>query len=169
MEAFDLAALKAADTATMTVLHPMTGEPTTWQITFAGPAHPKAIALSNRLARKRLGDERLREQAAANGRKWKAAERTPEEIREENVRIVAERILGWTPVRLNGSDVAFSEDAAVALLLDPSYGRVYDQVLEFLAADDSFLSRPVGASLNSPSIASASTGEPKMEPQNARP
>jgi hypothetical protein len=169
MTAFDLEALKAADTATMTVLHPLTGEPTTWQITFAGPAHPKAIALSNRLARKRLGDERLREQAAANGRKWKAAERLPEEIREENVRIVAERMLGWTPVRINGADLPFTEEAAVRLLLDPAYGRIYDQVLEFLGADDSFLSRPAEASSTVPRIASASTDAPGTAHQNATP
>ena len=153
MTAFGLEALKAADTATMTVLHPLTGEPTTWQITIAGPAHPKAIALSNRLARKRLGDERLREQAAANGRKWKAVE----------------RMLGWTPVRINGADLLFTEEAAVRLLLDPAFGRIYDQVLEFLGADDSFLSRPAEASSTVPRIASASTDAPATAHQSATP
>ena len=43
MDSFDLTDFDSADTADMLVSHPVTGEPTAWVITFAGPGHPKTI------------------------------------------------------------------------------------------------------------------------------
>jgi len=138
---FDLNDFDTEDTADMVVLHPATGEPTGWRITFAGPGHPKAVEQSNRLQRKRLREEKSREQAQMNGRKWKAEEKTPEEIRAENVAFVVERILGWTPVRINGEDLPFTPENATRLLLDPKKGKLFTQMLEFLAAEESFTKR----------------------------
>ena len=67
------------------------------------------------------------------------------------------------------SEDRLAHGLSVRLLLDPAYGRIYDQVLEFLGADDSFLSRPAEASSTVPRIASASTDAPGTAHQNATP
>ena len=135
---FDLAEIASEDAAEMDVRHPATSEPTGWKITFAGPSHPRVRESNDRAARKRLHDDRQREMAQINGKKWKPAERSVDDVREENCRFVADRILGWSPVRINGQDYPYSDDNAMKLLRDPKYGSIFAQSLEFLNAADSF-------------------------------
>jgi hypothetical protein len=135
---FDLAELDAIDTADLDVRHPATGEPTGWVITFAGPGHPQAVALNERTMRKRLREEREKEQARTNGRKWKGEERSTEEIRAENLGFLVDRIVSWSPVRINGEDIPFTREAAMQLLGDPRKGWLFTQALEFVVADDTF-------------------------------
>ena len=85
METLDISVFDSADTADMTVAHPATSEPTNWVITFAGPGHPKTIDLADRRARQHLREEKAKEQARVNGRKWKGDEKTPAEQRAENI------------------------------------------------------------------------------------
>lgn len=140
---FDLADLDASDTAALDVRHPATGEPTGWVITFAGPGHPQAVAINDRAIRKRLREEREQAQARTNGRKWKGENRKPEEVRTENVSFIVDRILGWTPVAINGVDLQFSRETAMALFADPRKGWLFTQALDFVVADDTF-TRPSG-------------------------
>jgi hypothetical protein len=135
---FDIDDFATADTAEMVVAHPITGEPTSWRITFAGPGHPKTVKQTDRLARQTMRESRDQEMARVNGRKWKGEERTPDENRRRNAEFFAERMLGWTPVRINGADLPFSEETAVKLLMDPKYLKFYQQVLNFLADERSF-------------------------------
>jgi hypothetical protein len=99
------------------------------------------IAQSDRQAREVLRTARQKEQAAVNRKKWIEPERSPDDVREENVRLFGERVLGWTPVRLDGADYPFSQENVRKLLLDPAYGRVYNQLAQHFAADDSFTKR----------------------------
>ena len=62
MTDFNLGLLDALDTADLEVCHPATGQPTGWVITFAGPGHPQTVAFNERQLRKRMREEREKEQ-----------------------------------------------------------------------------------------------------------
>jgi hypothetical protein len=140
--AFDLSSLAYADTAVMEVEHPVTGEPTGWKITFAGPGHPISVELGDEIARRAIRDRKAKEAAQVNGRKWKPEDETPEQNREENAKFYAKRMLGWEPaVRLVKDEppLEFAHTAAIKLLASPSYFWLYRQVAQFLAADVGFI------------------------------
>lgn len=149
MSGFDLDQLDAADEATMTVV--ANGALTDWSWTFSGPGHPKTVEQSNRLSRERLHEERQKEQARANGRKWKAPEETVDEVRARNVGFVVERLIGWSPVKMGGKDYPFTSENARALLLDPRKGGLLIQALEFLGEEASFTPRSAINSAPTPS------------------
>jgi hypothetical protein len=140
-EAFDIGELKSTDTADVAINSPRDGTPTTWIWTLAGPGHPRSIEASNIAARDALRLQRAREQAIVNRRKWIEPERTPDEMRLENVKSFAMRVLGWTPARINGEDYPFSQENVVSLLVDPSFGKIYLQLLEYFTSDESFTDR----------------------------
>jgi hypothetical protein len=117
------------------------GKLTTWVWTFAGPGHAKAVAQSNRLSRERLHEDAQKEQARVNGKKWKASDETPDEVRKRNVSFIAERLLRWTPIKLNGEDLPFSIENATKVLSDPRKVSLLIQALEFLNEDKSFIKR----------------------------
>lgn len=137
--AFDIDEIDSIDTADMTVY--VNGRATTWVWTFAGPGHPKAIELSNRVARERLRREADQEQARVNGKKWKADEETPEDMAKRNADYVVGRLLGWSDVMMGGKPFPFSPDNARALLIDPKKGALALQALEFLGDQKSFMKR----------------------------
>lgn len=137
-DVFDIAALETTETAVLEILHPGNGKPSGWKWTIAGPGHPVTVEQGNRLSRKVMQETRTREMAQVNGRKWKPEEKTPEEQREENARIWAERVLDWTPIKIRGDDLPFSRENVVKVLLDPKLGTVYSQLLEFLRTEESF-------------------------------
>lgn len=136
-EDFDLSALDAADEAVMTVQ----ANGKDWKWTFAGPGHPKGIAQSERLSRERLHEDRMKEQAAVNGRKWKAPEVSPDESRARQAKFVIERLIGWSPIKVDGSLFTFTEDRALKLLMEPRKTALLIQALEFLGDDRSFTMR----------------------------
>jgi hypothetical protein len=152
---FDLSELDAADTAEMTVM--AFGKPTSWVWTFAGPGHPKTIAQSDRYAREAIVTEKLQQQAQVNGKKWKAPEESLEERRARNINHIVERLIGWSPVKMNGQDYPFSDVTARAILADRRKVDVYTQALDFLREENSFTKRSATGSEPSPSEASAST------------
>jgi len=142
---FDISAFDTQDVSEMTVMDPVSGKPTTWKISFAGPGHEVTIAQSNEIARKSLADAKMKEQARVNGKKWKGEDKTPEEARQENADYFTARMLAWTPVKINGADYPFSRENAAKLLLDPRKGGLYNQILEFLRDDDAFMKRSATA------------------------
>lgn len=117
------------------------GKPTGWTWIFAGPGHPKTVAQSNRLGRERLAEDAAKEQARVNGKKWKAPDESVDEVRERNIKWVTERLIGWSPVKIAGEMVEFSEDAARRLLSDPRKSDLLVQAIDFLSADMSFTKR----------------------------
>lgn len=137
--AFDIDEIDSIDTADMTVY--VNGRATTWVWTFAGPGHPKAVELSNRVARERLRREAEQEQARVNGKKWHAEQETPEDMAKRNADYVVGRLLGWTDVMMGGKPFPFSPDNARALLIDPKKGALALQALEFLGDQKSFMKR----------------------------
>jgi hypothetical protein len=112
-------------------------------ITFAGPGHQKSIVQSEAATKKRLFEERQRQ----TNNRWKPAERTPEQLREENARFVVDRMLSWDGAFMRRDEsgnivpIQFSEEAAVTLLLDPRKGWLFSQCLEFLGANRKFYAR----------------------------
>ncbi|MGN6538939.1 MAG: branched-chain amino acid ABC transporter [Mesorhizobium sp.] len=140
-DSFDLSDLDTIDESKMTVV--ANGKLTNWVWTFAGPGHQKSIDQSERLSRERLHRETQQEQARVNGRKWKAPDESVDEIRERNVRLVVERLLGWSPVTMGGQDYPFTADNAVKLLMDPRKPSLLVQALEFLGDEQAFAKRSV--------------------------
>lgn len=136
----DFDAFEAAETAKMQVLD-AAGNPTGWWWEFAGPGHPKTLALSNRLARERLHKVALMEQAQVNGRKWKADEESPDKVQSRNIADLVERLVGWSPVEIGGKDFPFTPENAVEFLSHPKRIGVLTQAMEFLAAETSFTPR----------------------------
>jgi hypothetical protein len=137
---FSKADLEANDEAEMVVM--MGGSPTSWTWTFAGPGHAQGVAQSNRIAREDLyKTKQITKEARANGKKWKAEAQTPEELLSSNVTYVTERLLRWSPVRLDGADYPFSADNARALLMDRRKGALLQQAIDFLLDDTSFTKR----------------------------
>lgn len=137
----DLADFDSLDEADMQVMHPDNGAPTNWVITFAGPGHKQTVEFSEKQARERLREDREKEQARVNGRKWKAQDESVAELREKNLNWIASRILRWTPVKINGEEYPFSKENAMKLLSDPRKGNLFQQCLDFLSADQSFTKR----------------------------
>lgn len=135
---FDLGACDALDEGRLIIIHPQTGAPTSWVWTFYGPGHAQTLALRDRLLRKALADERERAQAQANGRKWKADARSPDDVLAENVDNIIARVKDWSPVRIDGQTISYSPEATRALLLDPRKGWLLAQVGDYLRDDASF-------------------------------
>jgi hypothetical protein len=138
--ALDFDAFESAETGKMEVLDAR-GNPTGWFWEFAGPGHPKTEAQNNRFARDRLTKDKLVEQAQVNGRKWKADDKDPAEVRAKNIADVVERIVGWSPVEIGGKDYLFTSENALDFLSHPKRIGVLTQAMEFLASEKAFMPR----------------------------
>lgn len=135
----NLAGTAAMQTAILHMKYPGTSKRNGWQITMAGPSHPKTIALGNEQTRERLDKQARIEQVQVNGRKWKVEDVEPEDDRLRFVRSLVGRIVTWTPIDLGAGPVEFSEQAAIDLLLNPDYGHYVAQITDFLLAEGSFI------------------------------
>lgn len=154
-DVFDIDTIGAEKTADVPIVHPSTGEPTSWKWTLAGPGHPKSVEVANKAAKDQLRLDAEREKAQTNRKKWTPQERTPDQNRQDNAEALAHRVLGWTPARINGADYPYSYENTVKLLLDPDYSRVYLQLLEYFVSETSFTRPSVPNS--SPSLSETSS------------
>ena len=125
--------------AQLHIVKPGTATPTGWVWTMCGPAHPKTIAYQEAQTRERLHKAALIEQAQVNNRKYKAEEKKAVESNLEGVRWVVSRIETWTPVKIGGETIEFSDDAATKLLMRPEMGQFFLQAVEFIQAERSFM------------------------------
>ncbi|MBM3549728.1 MAG: branched-chain amino acid ABC transporter, partial [Alphaproteobacteria bacterium] len=91
----DLSTLRAAETMALDIRHPTTGDLTGWIWIIAGPGHPSTVAYQEKMQRRRLNEEKLKEQARINGRKWKGDDRDPDEVHRDNVEAVAVRVVDF--------------------------------------------------------------------------
>ncbi|MGS1095879.1 branched-chain amino acid ABC transporter [Aquamicrobium terrae] len=162
-EELDLSDFDTVDEDVMTV-KTKDGTETTWTWTFAGPGHPKTVEQSNRLAKERLRREKAQEQAVVNGKKWKAEDETPDEALDRNVKLVTDRLLGWSPINLNGTPFPYTVENANLILKDRRKGHILIQALEFLGDEVAFSGRSATTSEPSPSDHSSSTGTKKAAP-----
>lgn len=132
----DLDFVLPKNTDTLEIMHNEKG--TGWLVEFAGPAHPKTVAWANEAARKSLRKAEQLEQAQANGKKYKVQERTPEDVKRENVQWIVARIVDWSPVSIGGTEYKFSDSSAVDLLSRPDMGWALVQMVEFLTDNAAF-------------------------------
>jgi hypothetical protein len=138
---FDLSMLDAADEAEMEVM--IGGKGSGWKLLFAGPGHPKAIQQENRLARENLERRKAQERAQVNGKKWKPVDESVEEVVAKNIELIVERLVGWSPVKIDGEPYPFSTENARKILSDPKKVTILNQCLEFLGDESVFTKRSV--------------------------
>jgi hypothetical protein len=136
----NLAATVALDTYDLAMLFPGTNKPTGWVVTLAGPGHPKTVALAAEAERERLHRNAAIERAQVNGRKWKGdEEEDPTVSRRKTIAAIVGRIVDWTPVDFGQGPIAYSEEAAIALFLDPAKGVYFSQIVEYLTCEKAFM------------------------------
>jgi hypothetical protein len=134
-----------SDTGTLQTVFPGTNKRTGWDVTFAGPGHPKTIALNQETSRKELHKSEQIERARVNGRKWKGDDKTPDEQRREFIEGLVARIVCWTPVNFGEGPVEFAEGDATApkraieLLLKPKLGAYVAQFVDYLIDERAFM------------------------------
>lgn len=136
---FDIDNLDAQDEARLAIKHPVTGDVTTWVWTFYGPGHPATVAVADRVSREALRLQREKEQAQVNHKKWKPEEESMDEIRARTVDNMVARTKDFSPLKMSGEVVEFSPEAAKRLLLDRKKLWLFDQVYEFLGANENFI------------------------------
>lgn len=136
----DLSGFMPTDEATLEIIT-ADGRPTGWKIQLAGPSHPKTIALNDASARKELHRQRQIEQAQINGKKYKAEEKSPDDVRRENVQSIVGRIIGWNPVKIGAETIEFSEKVAENLFIKPEMGWAYVQIVEAFGDEKRFTPR----------------------------
>ena len=136
---FSLADLDAGDEAVLNVM--VGGVPSGWLWTFAGPGHQRTIEQNNRLSKERLRLDAEIERKRNNGKQWKPEIESPDAVRARNVAFVVERLIRWSPVKIEGALVEFSPAVATEFLSDHRKGTFLAQAIEFLADDKSFMQR----------------------------
>lgn len=141
-EAADLSALLPEDTAVLTICKPGTSDPVgppAWEITMAGPGHPKTVALNNKQQRETEDRNARLEAQRQNGRKVKPETKADGERTREFVEGLVARIVSWTPVKIGDETIEFSEKAAISLLLRPQMGAFVAQIVDFLIDERAFM------------------------------
>lgn len=140
---FFLDDLDTADQAEL-VITKLDGSPSGWKWFIAGPGHPQAVALSNRLNKEAFDRERAQEIARVNGKKWKGDDESADAALRRRVEMLAGRVIGWTPIKLTrgGDDYPYSPENCVELLLHSSRGpELIRQLSDFLTDSRSFTTR----------------------------
>lgn len=138
---FDLDALAAIDQAELEIKS-RDGKPTGWKWTIAGPAHPVTIELSNRATKENFARAKAQEMARVNGRKWKGDEESADDVLRQSAANIADRVLGWTPVKFSGQDYPCTKENVIALLMDPARGdTLVAQLTEFIGDERAFMKR----------------------------
>lgn len=135
---FNLDDTTPLETFDYTAKVPGTEDPTTWIVTFAGPAHPKTIKLNNDSSKKALRQKAAMDQARINGKKFKVDEKSPEDDRREFIEGVVARIVTWTPVTFGGKRYDFNDNDAVELLMHPALGAYVAQFVTVLLEEQTF-------------------------------
>ncbi|HEY4724324.1 MAG TPA: hypothetical protein VII92_20885 [Anaerolineae bacterium] len=135
----DLSELIPSDIGILHIVKPGTSEKTGWQITMAGPGHPKTVAFNNANERKRRDHENRIEAARINCRKYKPEDFADGESRKEFIEGLVSRIVTWTPVKIGQEVIEFSDNAAIELLLRPIMGSFVGQIVDYLIDERAFM------------------------------
>lgn len=137
---FDIGALAAADEADYEIVDG-NGAKTGWVWTFAGPNHPATIAADKEQSERFIAREQAKERAQVNGRKWKGADETSDELRRRSIDYIVARVLSWSERPMDGADFPCTPDNVRKLLADRRFGLLYDQANAFLLEERSFTKR----------------------------
>lgn len=117
------------------------GQTTDVVFIFAGPGHERGIAQTGRVNREQLQKRKLQEQAQINGKKWRAPEQDLDEVKEDNIKFVLERLIGWSGLTVSGEPLPFNAENARNLLSSPNRAYMLQQAIEFIIDDNSFMPR----------------------------
>lgn len=134
---FDISSLAALDEGEMHVRDGKDNK-TGWTWVFAGPGHPTTVAIDREQNARFIAREQAKERAQVNGKKWKGAEETPEELRQRTIDYIVARLLRWSEIELGGEPYPCTPDNARKILGDPRYGLVFDQANTFLRDEKDF-------------------------------
>lgn len=135
---FDIADLATGETAEMAI-NTSSGAPTTWVWTIAGPGHPAAVKADREASDEARREDLKKDKARTNGRKYDPPFVDSAEQQKLNASYFAKKVLGWTPVRINGAEFPYSPANVTKILLDPNYQICYRQLLDFLTDERSFM------------------------------
>lgn len=110
--------------------NPKTGQPTDIVLTLAGPEHP---------LRKKRQFDRIRRMRRESMRAGKLQLADPVEEEADETAFLADCILNWNKMPTTTGDVAFSRNAAMALLTDPKRRWLRDQVKTAVEEREAFI------------------------------
>lgn len=127
---FDVKTIRTLGEIEVEIKHPVTQQPLGATIRLAGPEHPARRAI--RFATQR----RVREELQREG---KVAALDPEEAANEGVKMIAASVLGWSGICDDGEPLAFTSDAAVALLTQPEMAWLVEQIAAVIGQDANFI------------------------------
>ena len=128
---FDLDLVCEAECATLTVVHPVSGEATSARITIAGPTHP---------TRREAVFARLRRARSAFEKNGVFSMPDPLDSEDDNTALIATCTLDWTGLRADGDALTFSAAQAERVYADPRWAWLREQVLKALDTRELFFS-----------------------------
>lgn len=145
----DLSDLTYADTLEYRVKHPVSGAETTWVWTIAGPAHPVAVALAEKIERRDQEEESKFTQARiaaakANKPEPKRPNSSYSERAARNAADLAGRVLHFTPIKMNGETIEYSPESTVKLLADQSKDWLFGQIWNAVNSKLGFIKNSAG-------------------------
>ena len=127
--AFDLDLACEAECATLTVVHPVSGEATSARITIAGPTHP---------TRREAVFARLRRARSAFEKNGVFSMPDPLDSEDDNTALIATCTLDWTGLCTGGAALTFSAAQAERIYADPRWAWLREQVLKALDTRELF-------------------------------
>lgn len=134
-DTFDLGDFEDISSGNYVVKHPETGRPTALVITLAGPEHP---------LRKKKQYARIRKLRAETAKAGKLQLDDPADEDEIANRDIADCILGWTGLVINGQEVPWSFEEAFKLMRDTKRRWLRDQLKAALDERELFIKSGAG-------------------------
>lgn len=120
----------------------LAGQSTGWKWTLAPRSHPKAVAYAEAEAQRDIDRAKVIREAQFNGVRYDGNDaRTPDSARRENVQWIVARVLDFTPVKIGGEVISFSDKAVEDLLIRPEMSFALNQVVKALNTDNLFTNR----------------------------
>ena len=124
--AFDLDSVAFRDEFDYEVLHPKSGKPTGWKITFAGPGNAQTAAAEEAQLRATIAEqEAYQKEASAALKAGKEVPTKPAltvaEFRKKKAVQFSAQVIRSTPVSLNGETVSLTADNALAVFSSPKF------------------------------------------------
>ena len=128
---FDLDLVCEAECATLTVVHPVSGEATSARITIAGPTHP---------TRREAVFARLRRAHSAFEKNGVFSMPDPLDSEDDKTALIVTCTLDWTGLCTGGAALTFSAAQAERIYADPRWAWLREQVLKALDTRELFFS-----------------------------
>ncbi len=95
-------------------------------ITMAGPDSDRQQKARRRVIERRIAAQQL-------------GAMTPEQVSDENMTVMAESVIGWTPLKFGGAELPYTPANAVKVF--KAFPFIYEQVIGIASSRASFLQR----------------------------